>query len=91
MTPDPSGGTLLSFPCQFPIKAMGQATDDFDSLVVSLVRRHSPDLLEGAVRTRLSRKGRFMAVTVTVRAESRGQLDAIYMELKANDRILVAF
>lgn len=80
----------LEFPCEFPIKAMGHTADDFDSLVVSLVRRHAPDLGEGAVRTRLSRRGRFMSVTVTIRASSRQQLDSIYMDLTANERVLMA-
>lgn len=82
--------TLFDFPCEFPIKVMGEAADDFDSLIVSLVRRHSPDLGEGAVRTRMSRGGRYMSVTVTVLARSRAQLDAIYMDLTAHNRVLMA-
>ncbi len=82
--------SAFKFPCRFPIKAMGEATEDFDGLVVSLIRRHSPDLAEGAVNTRLSRNGRYMSVTVTVRAHSREQLDAIYMDLTANERVLMA-
>jgi hypothetical protein len=80
----------LTFPCSFPIKVMGIAAEDFDALVVMLVRRHSPDLAEGAVRTRLSRQGKYMAVTVTVEAHSRSQLDDIYRELTGNERILMA-
>lgn len=80
----------LKFPCDFPIKAMGKAGDDFDSLVVGLVRKHSPGLTEGAVKTRFSRGGKYISVTVTVRAHSREQLDAIYMELTGHDRVLVA-
>ena len=87
MTEDES---LFDFPCDFPIKAMGKAADDFDSLVVSLVRKHSPDLREGAVRTRMSQGGKYMSVTVTIQARSRAQLDAIYMELTAHDRVLMA-
>ncbi len=85
-----SGETPLKFPCTFPVKAMGEADEDFDGLVVSLVRRHSPDLAEGAVRTRLSRNGNYMSVTVTVEAQSREQLDAIYTDLTAHDRVLMA-
>lgn len=81
---------IFKFPCDFPVKAMGIAADDFDSLVVSLVRKHSPDLQEGAVQTRLSNGGRYMAVTVTIQAQNRAQLDSIYMDLTANDRVLVA-
>jgi putative lipoic acid-binding regulatory protein len=87
VTPDDSP---LEFPCDFPIKVMGRTADDFDALVVSLVRRHAPDLGEGAVKTRLSRGGRFMSVTVTIRAVSRRQLDAIYMDLTAHERVLMA-
>jgi len=82
--------SLLVFPCEFPIKAMGKAEAEFDSLVVGLVRKHYPDLLEGAVKTRLSNGGRYMAVTVTINAQSRQQLDNIYMELTAEERVLVA-
>ena len=41
--------SLLSFPCDFPIKAMGKTEDDFDALVVGLIRNHCPDILEGAI------------------------------------------
>jgi len=82
--------TLLKFPCEFPIKAMGRAEQEFDSLVVGLVRRHYPDLREGAVKTRLSNGGRYMAVTITITAQNREQLDNIYMELTADERVLMA-
>ena len=87
---DPDSSSLIDFPCEFPIKAMGRAGGDFDCLVVQLVRRHCPDLSEGAVRTRHSRNGRFLSVTVTVQAQSRAQLDDIYRELTSEQRVLVA-
>jgi uncharacterized protein len=87
---DPDGSFPIEFPCEFPIKAMGRAEADFDCLVVELVRRHCPDLSEGAVRTRQSRNGRFLSVTVTVQAQSRAQLDNIYRELTSEQRVLVA-
>jgi putative lipoic acid-binding regulatory protein len=81
--------SLLSFPCDFPIKAMGEA-EGFDLLVVELVRRHAPNLRENAVETRPSRNGRYVSVTVTIRAESQAQLDAIYQELSACEAVLMA-
>ena len=44
--------TLLEFPCDFPIKAMGVASDDFHTVVVGLVRLHAPDLPDSAVKSR---------------------------------------
>lgn len=82
--------STLEFPCRFPIKAFGEAADDFDLLVVSLVRRHVPGLGEGAVHKRLSRGGRYMSVTVTIQAESRAQLDAIYQDLTREERVVMA-
>ena len=82
--------TLLEFPCKFPIKAMGRAEGEFEALVVGLVRKHAPDLGEGAVKTRDSQGGKYLSVTVTVRATSREQLDNIYRELTACEQVLMA-
>ena len=83
------GDRLLVFPCDFAIKVLGRAAADFDTLVVSIVRRHVPDLREGAVSSRESRAGRYVAVTVTVQAESQAQLDRLYTELSAHEQILM--
>lgn len=82
--------TLLQFPCRFPIKVMGYAEADFDSLVVGIIRKHTTDLYEAAVSSRLSQGGRYIAVTVTIEAQSREQLDAIYRELTGHERVLMA-
>jgi uncharacterized protein len=82
--------TIMEFPCQFPIKAMGIAEDGFDILVVGIVRKHVPDLTENAVQSRLSKEGKYISITVSVEAESKQQLDNIYLELTANEKILWA-
>lgn len=82
--------SALEFPCDFPIKAMGLAGDDFDALVVTLVGRHVAGIGEGAVSTRPSSNGKYLSVTVMIRAESQAQLDAIYRELTAHQRVLMA-
>ncbi len=80
----------LTFPCRFPIKVMGLAGSDFDLLVADIVRRHAPDLPAGAVKTRPSRGGKYLAVTVTIEATSHAQLDAIYHDLTGHERVLMA-
>ncbi len=82
--------TIMEFPCQFPIKVMGKAEDDFDVLVVGIVRKHAPDLSENAVKSRLSKEGKYISITVTVKADSKQQLDNIYLELTAHDKVLWA-
>lgn len=80
----------LDFPCDFPIKAMGQATQELESVVMEIVRRHAPQVSDEALRSRPSSNGKYLSVTVTVRAESRAQLDAIYIDLTACQQVLMA-
>jgi putative lipoic acid-binding regulatory protein len=60
--------TIIEFPCQFPIKVMGKAEGDFDAMVVEIIRKHVPDLTDFAVKSRLSREGRYVSVTITIEA-----------------------
>ena len=78
---------LLDFPTEFPLKAIGTGPEDFETLVLDIVRKHVPDLPEGAATTRPSGAGNYLAVTVTFMAQSQEQLDAIYMELTAQPRV----
>ena len=80
----------LQFPCQFPVKAMGKARCDLDMVVVEIVRRHAPDLTEGAVYSRASANGNYISVTVVVNATSRAQLDAIYQDLVDCEAVIMA-
>ena len=82
--------SIMEFPCNFPIKVMGVAEENFDMLVVNIVRKHAPDLTEGAVKSRMSKQGKYVSITVTVTAKSRQQLDNIYMELTAHEKVLMA-
>ncbi len=79
----------IAFPCDFAVKAIGAAGARLEAEVVAAVRRHAPDLGEGAVRVRPSAGGRYQAVTVTLRARSREQLERIYRELHALESVLM--
>lgn len=82
--------TIIEFPCKFQIKAMGMAEDGFDILVVGIIRKHVSDLTENAVKSRLSQGGKYVSITVEVVAESKQQLDSIYFELTAHEKVLWA-
>lgn len=89
-TPEPDRTSLLEFPCEFPIKAMGKSCDDYETTIVEIVRRHVPDLGEGAVQTRPSKNGNYTSITITVTARDQAQLDAIYIELSAHPMVIMA-
>jgi putative lipoic acid-binding regulatory protein len=82
--------TLLEFPCNFPIKAMGRDTSEFRSLIRELVEKHAGPLADDAVQSSLSKNGRFVSITVTVNATSQEQLDAIYQDITAHEAVLLA-
>lgn len=73
--------SLLDFPCDFPVKIMGRRQDGFAQAVLDIVLRHAPDFDAGALEMRPSAKGTYLSLTCTVRAVSRAQLDALYLEL----------
>lgn len=84
-----SKDTLLTFPCEFPIKVMGRNTETLEADVIRIVRKHAPDLSADAVTSRGSGKGNYLAVTVIVNATSKEQLDNIYLELNAHQAVLM--
>ena len=80
---------LLSFPCEFQIKAMGKQVAGFDDRVRKIVSRH---LYGGKVldlRTRESGSSKYVSVSCTIEAPSRQQLDAIYLDLNSENDILL--
>lgn len=81
--------SLLTFPCEFPIKIMGRHDENFEAEIVAIVRKHVPDLSDSAISTRPSGKGNYVAVTVTVNATSKEQLDNIYLELNAHESVVM--
>lgn len=82
-------GTLLEFPCDFPLKVMGVRCDDFAQTVVDIVRRHAPDYRPETTEMRASSSGRYLSVTCTLRATSKAQLDALYRELSAHPAVKI--
>ena len=81
--------TALQFPCQFPVKVMGPATDEFEFTVIGIFRRHVPDLSETAVKRRESSANKYASLTVTITATGQAQLDALYQELNDHELVLM--
>jgi putative lipoic acid-binding regulatory protein len=87
---EPASPSLLTFPCDFPVKVIGRKEPDFESSVLVIFRRHVATLPPEAVSTRDSGGGKFTALTVTVTATSQQQLDDLYRELSRAPAVLMA-
>ncbi|MGH8242971.1 MAG: YbeD family protein [Steroidobacteraceae bacterium] len=81
---------LFQFPTDFPIKVMGRDSESFRTLTLAIVERHAGPLSPERITERMSREGKFLALTYTIRAESRAQLDRIYQDLTDSGVVLVA-
>ena len=73
--------SLIEYPCDFPIKILGQTQAGFAQAVLEVVRRHAPDFDGGTLSMKASKRGKYLSVTCVIRATSRKQLDALYQEL----------
>jgi putative lipoic acid-binding regulatory protein len=81
---------LFQFPSDFPIKVMGRDSESFRTLTLAIVERHAGPLAADRISERASSRGKFLALTYTIRAESRAQLDRIYQDLTDSGVVLVA-
>ncbi|MCB1936354.1 MAG: DUF493 family protein [Nitrosomonas sp.] len=81
--------SLIEYPCDFPIKIMGKAEQDFTQTAVSIVKHHAPDFDETTIEVRESKGGNYLSITCTIRATSRDQLDALYSALTGHPMVSI--
>jgi len=79
----------LTFPCEFPIKAMGLKHQRFVQNILDIVLRHAPDFPPQSVELRPSSQGKYLSVTCTITAVSLDQVSRIYTDLKAHPDVAI--
>ena len=81
--------SLITYPCDFPIKIMGVTQETFAQTMVDVVRLHDPEFDAVKMEMRPSSNGNYLSLTVTVRATSREQLDNLYRALSSHPMVKV--
>ncbi len=82
-----STDTFIEFPADIAVKAMGLNTDDFESLISTLVL----PLVEpqvASITTLPSKEGKYLSVSVRFTATDLEQLHGVYAALQAEARVL---
>jgi putative lipoic acid-binding regulatory protein len=79
--------SLIEYPCDFPIKVMGVMQESFAQTIVEVVMIHDPTFHAGKLEMRPSSKGNYLALTVTIRAIHREQLDNLYRDLSSHPMV----
>lgn len=85
----PEEETLIEFPCDFPIKVMGETRDDFTSEITKAIRTQLPDFNADNIVMRGSSTGKYISLTCTVHVTSKPQLDDIYRTLTSHPMVKV--
>ncbi len=82
--------SLLEFPCQFPVKAMGLSSPPVKQVIVDIVRNHAPEITEEVITVKASSGGKYTSITIVIKAKNQQQLDAIYQDLTDCEQVLIA-
>ena len=82
--------SLIQFPCDFTIKIMGKASGDFEKCAVDIVKKHFPKTTDEKIQKKFSKDSNYLSLSITVYAQSKMQLDAVYQELSSTKEVLMA-
>ncbi len=80
----------IEFPCDFMIKVMGKNQECFSETVLKHIQQHFPTITAKDLSTRPSKDGNYLAISVTVHAESQQILDNLYQKLTDDPAVLMA-
>lgn len=86
---DTARDSLIEYPSRFPIKVMGLQAEGFVAAVVTVARHFDPGFDPATVELRPSSTGKYLGITITVLATSRGQLDELYRTLSTHPMVKV--
>ncbi len=81
--------TLLKFPCEFPVKVMGYASDEFEAAVTEIIKKFDEEIAKDKIEQKLSKDGKYLSITAKIYANSKDHIDDLYWELNAHELVLV--
>jgi putative lipoic acid-binding regulatory protein len=82
-----AGESPLKFPADIDVKVFGRNETQFREAVLTIVRAHYGD--RHTVGEHISKQGAYLSLSISVVAESREQIDALFRELTAHDDVLM--
>jgi putative lipoic acid-binding regulatory protein len=90
MTTDLHGSeTLIKFPCDYKLKAMGKVSDTFIDTIFTITKKYAPDITKNSISLNNSKKKNFISVNILFHATCIEQIHGIYAELKEHPEVLM--
>lgn len=73
--------TLMTFPCDFPLKIIGRNTPTFLTEVEQIIRKYFTITEEVSLKHQISGHSNYLSITATIRVYDQITLDMLYQEL----------
>ena len=74
--------TAIQFPCNYPIKVIGEAVPDFLDDVLTIVRKYDVTMALDKIKERASKEGKYKSITLLFWATGEPQLKQMFVELQ---------
>jgi putative lipoic acid-binding regulatory protein len=74
--------TSIVFPCDYPIKVVGDVRLNFHEEVFNVVAKHDPTMTSDRVSQKTSRKGNYVSISFVMLATGESQLKSLFEDLK---------
>jgi putative lipoic acid-binding regulatory protein len=78
------------FPCEISIKIVGLANDTFEQAVYDCLKPLLSDIESLPISKRFSKDNKYLSLTITVYAQEREFIDAIYRVISACPDVIMA-
>tara|TARA_B110000914_G_C15175524_1_gene314892 strand:- start:247 stop:519 length:273 start_codon:yes stop_codon:yes gene_type:complete len=72
---------LINFPCDFAIKVMGEAKENFSKSIIEIIKKHYVNFNASEIEMKGSSNGKYISLTCNIYVTSQKQLDKIYIDL----------
>ena len=76
---------LLTFPCSFSFKVIGDAEPVLVTKITDVLDQHISEYKKPS--SKLSKNGNYQSVSVTIQAQSKEQLETLYKALGSIDTV----
>ena len=71
----------MEFPCNFDIKVMGEANENFSESIIKILKKHDENFKASKIEMKGSSNGKYISLTCNVFVTSQKQLDKMYIDL----------
>lgn len=77
------------YPCEYPIKVIGEYSLEFETGVLSVMTGHVENLSAEKIGRHISAGGKYLSLTFHIVAKNREHLEKLYAELNAQEKVIL--